>query len=93
MHLQSRGRWEKWVSDWGISTPDASFLARESRPDLPRRGSTCGSRDWGLLPDKEPESKGPQRGQLGAAPISPNDPVLSVDQLADQVADVLDFFE
>ncbi|RZS01263.1 hypothetical protein BHM03_00031076 [Ensete ventricosum] len=64
MRLQSRGRWEKWVSDWGISTPDASFLARESRPDLPRRGSTCGSRDWGLLPDKEPESKGPPRGQV-----------------------------
>lgn len=30
--------------------------------------------------------------QFGAAPISSDDPVLSVDQLADQVADVLDFF-
>ncbi|CAL9768225.1 unnamed protein product [Musa acuminata subsp. burmannicoides] len=35
----------------------------------------------------------PPGHELGAAPISPNDPVLSVDQLADQVADVLDFFE
>ncbi|THU52384.1 hypothetical protein C4D60_Mb10t03430 [Musa balbisiana] len=30
--------------------------------------------------------------QLGAAPFSSDEPVLSVDQLADQVADVLDFF-
>lgn len=30
--------------------------------------------------------------QLGAAPISPNAPIPSVDDLADQVADVLDFF-
>lgn len=30
--------------------------------------------------------------QLGAAPISTNVPVLTVDELADQVADVLDFF-
>jgi len=30
--------------------------------------------------------------QLGAAPILPSSPVASVDDLADQVADVLDFF-
>jgi hypothetical protein len=30
--------------------------------------------------------------QLGATPISPSTPVQSVDELADQVADVLDFF-
>ncbi|RWV89196.1 hypothetical protein GW17_00048675 [Ensete ventricosum] len=30
--------------------------------------------------------------QLGAAPFSSDEPVLSVDQLADQVAEVLDFF-
>ena len=30
--------------------------------------------------------------QLGAAPISSDEPVLSLDQLADQVAEVLDFF-
>ena len=30
--------------------------------------------------------------QLGAAPIPSDVPVLSVDDLADQVADVLDFF-
>jgi hypothetical protein len=30
--------------------------------------------------------------QLGAAPISSDVPVPSVDDLADQVADVLDFF-
>jgi hypothetical protein len=30
--------------------------------------------------------------QLGAAPVSPSSPVASVDELADQVSDVLDFF-
>lgn len=30
--------------------------------------------------------------QLGAAPILPSTPVASVDDLADQIADVLDFF-
>lgn len=30
--------------------------------------------------------------QLGAAIMRPDDPVLSVDDLADQVAEVLDFF-
>ena len=30
--------------------------------------------------------------QLGAAPISPNAPIPSVDDLAEQVAEVLDFF-
>lgn len=30
--------------------------------------------------------------QLGATPILPNSPVASVDELADQVAEVLDFF-
>ncbi|RWV79959.1 hypothetical protein GW17_00058840, partial [Ensete ventricosum] len=30
--------------------------------------------------------------QLGAAPISADEPTLSVDQLADQVAEVLDYF-
>ncbi|CAL9067026.1 protein NDL1 isoform X1 [Musa acuminata AAA Group] len=34
----------------------------------------------------------PPGHEFGAAPISSDDPVLSVDQLADQVADVLDFF-
>ncbi|KAF3333403.1 pollen-specific protein SF21-like isoform X2 [Carex littledalei] len=34
----------------------------------------------------------PPGHELGAAPISPNVPVLTVDELADQVADVLDFF-
>jgi hypothetical protein len=30
--------------------------------------------------------------QLGATPILPSSPVQSVDELADQVAEVLDFF-
>ena len=30
--------------------------------------------------------------QLGAATISPDDPLLSVDDLADQVAEVLNYF-
>ena len=30
--------------------------------------------------------------QLGAATISPDDPLLSVDDLADQIADVLNYF-
>uniref|UniRef100_A0ACD5ZMP2 Uncharacterized protein n=1 Tax=Avena sativa TaxID=4498 RepID=A0ACD5ZMP2_AVESA len=34
----------------------------------------------------------PPGHELGAAPISPNTPIPSVDYLADQVADVLDFF-
>ncbi|WOL08186.1 pollen-specific protein SF21-like [Canna indica] len=34
----------------------------------------------------------PPGHEFGAAPIPSHDPVLSVDQLADQVADVLDFF-
>ncbi|KAJ1691110.1 N-MYC downregulated-like 3 [Rhynchospora pubera] len=34
----------------------------------------------------------PPGHELGAAPISTNVPVLTVDELADQVADVLDFF-
>uniref|UniRef100_A0A804P304 Uncharacterized LOC100383387 n=1 Tax=Zea mays TaxID=4577 RepID=A0A804P304_MAIZE len=34
----------------------------------------------------------PPGHELGAAPISPNAPIPSVDDLADQVADVLDFF-
>ncbi|XP_072998642.1 protein NDL1-like [Typha latifolia] len=34
----------------------------------------------------------PPGHELGAAPISLRDPVLSVEELADQVADVLDFF-
>ncbi|WOK96881.1 hypothetical protein Cni_G05589 [Canna indica] len=34
----------------------------------------------------------PPGHELGAAPISSDEPVLSLDQLADQVADVLDFF-
>jgi hypothetical protein len=34
----------------------------------------------------------PQGHELGAAPISSDVPVPSVDDLADQVADVLDFF-
>uniref|UniRef100_A0A5B7BYL0 Putative pollen-specific protein SF21-like isoform X3 n=1 Tax=Davidia involucrata TaxID=16924 RepID=A0A5B7BYL0_DAVIN len=34
----------------------------------------------------------PPGHELGAAVISPDDPVLSVDDLADQIADVLDYF-
>ncbi|KAJ8470970.1 hypothetical protein OPV22_025313 [Ensete ventricosum] len=34
----------------------------------------------------------PPGHELGAAPISSDEPVLSLDQLADQVAEVLDFF-
>ncbi|KQK17957.1 hypothetical protein BRADI_1g37770v3 [Brachypodium distachyon] len=34
----------------------------------------------------------PPGHELGAAPFSPNSPVASVDELADQVAEVLDFF-
>ncbi|CAL9180814.1 unnamed protein product [Musa hybrid cultivar] len=34
----------------------------------------------------------PPGHELGSAPFSSDEPVLSVDQLADQVADVLDFF-
>ena len=30
--------------------------------------------------------------QLGAATISPDDPLLSVDDLADQIAEVLNYF-
>ena len=30
--------------------------------------------------------------QLGAETISPNDPVLSADDLVDQIADVLNYF-
>ncbi|XP_052160337.1 protein NDL1-like [Oryza glaberrima] len=34
----------------------------------------------------------PPGHELGAAPVSPSSPVASVDELADQVSDVLDFF-